>query len=251
VGSNLLFSTAESVSAGPADAVADRWKKSLDRDILLDGLGVIDGSHIDLSGSACGQPWPDLRRRQAVNAACRAAHQLSAVAIGQPVGNAERLDPLFVGQQLDRACPVGAPHAAVEAKGFLERIPNTSVAMSRGLFKYGPPLRNRWFADSPLERAGFEPSVPGESGFDFAREVRGRLFAVGERIRTFGSAMRLHRRQRGRGVTPPSGEWRLVGPPPDNSIGMPRPATARMTGAPVDQPQLKRTRKPLPNLARN
>jgi hypothetical protein len=27
-----------------------------------------------------------------------------------------------------------------------------------------------------VERAGFEPSVPGESGFDFAREVRGRLF---------------------------------------------------------------------------
>jgi hypothetical protein len=25
--------------------------------------------------------------------------------------------------------------------------------MSRGLFKYGPPLRNRWFADSPLEEA--------------------------------------------------------------------------------------------------
>ena len=27
--------------------------------------------------------------------------------------------------------------------------------------------------DSPLERAGFEPSVPGVSGFDFAPEVRG------------------------------------------------------------------------------
>ena len=23
-----------------------------------------------------------------------------------------------------------------------------------------PPLRNRWFADSPLEGTGFEPSVP-------------------------------------------------------------------------------------------
>ena len=34
--------------------------------------------------------------------------------------------------------------------------------------------RNRKFADSPLEGAGFEPAVPGESGFDFAREVRGR-----------------------------------------------------------------------------
>src|SRR6516164_10076415 len=29
---------------------------------------------------------------------------------------------------------------------------------------------NRWFADSPLERAGFEPSVPRESGFGFAPE---------------------------------------------------------------------------------
>src|SRR6516225_6879746 len=29
-------------------------------------------------------------------------------------------------------------------------------------------------SDSPLEGAGFEPAVPGESGFDFAREVRGR-----------------------------------------------------------------------------
>ena len=48
--------------------------------------------------------------------------------------------------------------------------------------------RDRRFADSPLERAGFEPSVPGESGFDFAREVRGRLFAGGRRIRTIGSA---------------------------------------------------------------
>ena len=46
--------------------------------------------------------------------------------------------------------------------------------------------RNRWFADSPLERAGFEPSVPGESGFDFASEVRGRLFAGGKWIRTIG-----------------------------------------------------------------
>jgi len=33
------------------------------------------------------------------------------------------------------------------------------------------------------EGDGFEPSVPGESGFDFAREVRGRLFAGGKRIR--------------------------------------------------------------------
>jgi hypothetical protein len=36
-----------------------------------------------------------------------------------------------------------------------------------------------------------------------------------------GSAV-VHRRQRGGGVTPPDpgGEWRLLGPPPDNSIGV-------------------------------
>jgi hypothetical protein len=55
--------------------------------------------------------------------------------------------------------------------------------------------------------------------------------------------MRSHRRQRGRGLTPPDpgGEWRFLGRSPDNSIGMPRPATARMTDAPVDRPQLGRT----------
>src|SRR6516165_10167223 len=51
----------------------------------------------------------------------------------------------------------------------------------------GPrPRENEFATDSPLERAGFEPSVPGESGFDFAREVRGRLFAGGRWIRTLG-----------------------------------------------------------------
>ena len=28
-----------------------------------------------------------------------------------------------------------------------------------------PPLRDRWFADSPLERDGFETSVPGERAY--------------------------------------------------------------------------------------
>jgi hypothetical protein len=28
-----------------------------------------------------------------------------------------------------------------------------------------PLLRDRWFADSPLEEAGFEPSVPGYGEF--------------------------------------------------------------------------------------
>ena len=62
-----------------------------------------------------------------------------------------------------------------------------------------------------------------------------RLTAGAEWIRIYGSAMRLHCRQRCQGVTPPDpgGEWRLLGPPLGNSIGMPRPATARMTGAPV------------------
>jgi hypothetical protein len=47
-----------------------------------------------------------------------------------------------------------------------------------------------------------------------------RLSAGGKRIRTVGSAMRLHRRQRYRGVTPPDpgGERRLLGTPLDNSI---------------------------------
>ena len=64
--------------------------------------------------------------------------------------------------------------------------------------------------------------------------------------------MRLHRRQRGGGVTPPDpgGEWRrLLGPPPDNSIGVPRPATARLTGAPVDRPQLRRADETTAHLA--
>jgi hypothetical protein len=79
-------------------------------------------------------------------------------------------------------------------------------------------------------------------------EFRQRLTAIlratrGERIRTFGSAMRWHRRQRGGSVTPPDpgGEWWLLGPPLDNSVGVPKLATARMTGAPVDRPRLGRT----------
>ena len=80
-----------------------------------------------------------------------------------------------------------------------------------------------------------------------------RLPAGGKRIRTIGSAMRLHRRQRGRGVTPPdpAGGWWLLGPPLDNSTDSPRPATARMTGAPVAQRQLRRTHETVAHLARN
>ena len=65
--------------------------------------------------------------------------------------------------------------------------------------------------------------------------------------------MRSHRRQRCHGVTPPdqSGERRLLWPPLDNSIGMPRPATARMTGAPVDRSQPGRTHETVAYLARD
>jgi len=38
-------------------------------------------------------------------------------------------------------------------------------------------------------------------------------------------------------------------PAPDNSIGMPRPPTARMTGAPVDRPELGRTHETVAYLA--
>jgi len=40
----------------------------------------------------------------------------------------------------------------------------------------------------------------------------------------------------GYGSGDPGDKWRVLGPPPDNSIGMPRPATARMTGAPGNRP---------------
>jgi hypothetical protein len=54
------------------------------------------------------------------------------------------------------------------------------------------------------------------SGGPQAPKVRNGLPSGGERIRTFGSAMRSHRRQRGRGLTPPDsgGEW-LLGPSPE------------------------------------
>jgi hypothetical protein len=35
-----------------------------------------------------------------------------------------------------------------------------------------PPLRDRWFADSPLEGDGFEPSVPAIRTMVFARTLR-------------------------------------------------------------------------------
>src|SRR6516162_3729082 len=54
-----------------------------------------------------------------------------------------------------------------------------------------PPLRNRWFVDSLLEEAGFEPSVPrsrSSPGRVAGNWVCTGLFAGGSWIRTFGSA---------------------------------------------------------------
>src|SRR5205823_12333962 len=70
-----------------------------------------------------------LRWRPVVDAACRAAHQRGAIAVGQ-FRQAECVDPLCVGEQFDRTGPVGAPQAAVEAKGVedaAERIPNVPI----------------------------------------------------------------------------------------------------------------------------
>src|SRR5713226_5656902 len=58
-------------------------------------------SFIDLVGAGEDRVYGQrsgLRWRPVVDAAHRAAHQLGAVAIGQPVCNAERLYPLFIGQ---------------------------------------------------------------------------------------------------------------------------------------------------------
>jgi exodeoxyribonuclease V alpha subunit len=88
------------------------------------------------------------------------------------------------------------------------------------------------------ERAGLRSAHPvsrlqpwigrRESAGLFARRPvvhwRNGLSAGGKRIRTVGSAMRSHRRQRCHSVTPPDtgSERRFLWPPLDNSIGMPR-----------------------------
>ena len=67
-----------------------------------------------------------------VNLLQRPTHQLRLVAIRQAIGLAEGFDALLVGQQFRRSCPVRAPHAAVDAKGFdnLEnRGPNVVVGV--------------------------------------------------------------------------------------------------------------------------
>src|SRR5262245_52374535 len=74
----------------------------------------------------------DLRffRRPFVDFARGLAHQLGAVTLGQPVSHAERVDTLFVGQQFDRAGPVGAPQATVQgecSKDAAERFPDVLI----------------------------------------------------------------------------------------------------------------------------
>src|SRR5437762_13251196 len=58
----------------------------------------------------------------AVDLAQAAAHQRGAVAVGQPILGAKRVDALLEGQQVHRASPVGASHATVEADGVDDLI---------------------------------------------------------------------------------------------------------------------------------
>jgi hypothetical protein len=76
--------------------------------------------------------------------------------------------------------------------------------------------RADWQVTTPSKLVACRPFRPAPARAE--PMVRG-LSPGAEWIRTFGSAMRSHRRQRRRGVTPtdPGGEWRLPGPPPDNS----------------------------------
>ena len=57
------------------------------------------------------------RRGPVVDLAQRPAHQRGAVAVREAIRDPERVNALFVGQQVDGAGPVGAPHAAVDAEG--------------------------------------------------------------------------------------------------------------------------------------
>ncbi len=69
-------------------------------------------------------------RRPSVDPLQRPAHERGLLAVGEPLGHAERIDPLPVGQQRDGARPVRAPHAAIEAVGVEdagERVPDVRV----------------------------------------------------------------------------------------------------------------------------
>ena len=68
-----------------------------------------------------------------------------------------------------------------------------AAALTDALFLSRP----QFVPDSLLERAGFEPSAPGESGFDFAREVRGRTESK-KAIRRASVARQSPRTQPGR-----------------------------------------------------
>src|SRR5262245_3223396 len=60
----------------------------------------------------------------------RLAHQERSVALGQAIGDAKRLDAVAVGEEVDRARPVGSPEAAIEPEGVEdppERIPDVAV----------------------------------------------------------------------------------------------------------------------------
>ena len=142
-------------------------------------------------------------RRPVVNPRQAVAHQLGAIAVRQPVGDAERLDPLLVGQQRDRAGPVGAPHAAVEAKGVedaAERIPDVLV----------------W---ERLVRQG-----AGAADLDRDVGVRGQR----QHLRQFGKGLR-RRRRRGRLLQPEMVDHQL-------RVGVARRQLARLLQTPAYTP---------------
>ena len=92
-------------------------------------------SFIDFSGVLLrphgGNLLPAIDLRQ------RSAHELRLIAVRQPIGVAERCNALLVGQHAAGACPIGTPHAAVDA----ERVddPQHRVQMS----SYGKGSRER------------------------------------------------------------------------------------------------------------
>jgi hypothetical protein len=69
-----------------------------------------------------------------------------------------RLHPCASGRAKCPASPTEA-YVCVHAQGLLGEISGPR----RGWADLAPPLRNRRFADSPLEGDGFEPSVLGDT----------------------------------------------------------------------------------------
>ena len=114
-----------------------------------------------------------LRPRPVIDALERLTHKKGAVAVGQAVGDAKRLDPLLVSQQPDRPGPVGAPHAAIEAENFehaAERVPD--VLVREGI------VRQR------ARAADFDCDV-------IVGRERQQLWQIGERIRRRRRLVRL------------------------------------------------------------